>query len=135
MALRSTSLRSVPLLSVLDGSGGHARDRRSCRHVSGYNRARGNYRPLSNRNTGQDDAVDPDESPPSNPGFKYTLGSASCVCERFVVGENRRARSDRRKILYDDLLGVEVVDNHEIPYLRCERNSRPTEAMERDTKG
>jgi hypothetical protein len=51
------------------------------------------------------------------------------------VGENRRARGDRRKILDHDLLGVEVVDNHEITYLRCERNPRPTEAMERDTKG
>src|SRR5437879_1936084 len=49
--LRSTCLPSA-LGSISTGPSGHARNGRLRRHVTGYNRARGNDCPLSDRDTG-----------------------------------------------------------------------------------
>src|SRR2546427_4692796 len=103
--------------SFLQRASWHARDRGFGGNVPGYDRTRGDNRAFPNRDTRHDYTMDSDEGAFPDPSFTDDFQTSSRVGFCFVVSKDRAPCANRRTFLNHYLLGVEIVDDHEVTHL------------------
>ena len=88
-----------------DGPRGNTRNDDPRRYISRHDRSRSNNRTRSDGHSREDDAVDAEECPGADAGFRDHLWAVSGIRHRFVVSKYRRPRRYGRSILDEDLSG------------------------------